>query len=106
MRVATTVVGRLETVPVRAATPAQRLLLGVATAQLQAAASRILMAANRLGRDSEESSLGDLVARTLALANEALAGPPELKSPGVEPALLAACATEPAARLGDGEREV
>jgi len=82
IRVASSVVGRLEETPLKA-TPAQQLLLGVAAAQLRAAAGGILVSGER---DSVEPTLGDLVSRTLALADAAMAASqPALRTPDDDP---------------------
>lgn len=94
IRVASSVVGRLEETQLTA-TPAQQLLLGAAAAQLRAAAGTILVSSERDRTDSLETTLGDLVSRTLALVDAAMAaGQPALTSPddgaSAPPALKAA----------------
>ena len=80
MRAASAVVGRLEASPPPAATTAtQQILLGAAAAQLRARAGSILPSSEG-ERSGSEAALGELIARTLALVDDALAGGPELAS--------------------------
>lgn len=81
IRVAGSVVGRLEETPLTA-TPAQQLLLGAAAARLRAAAGTILVSSQSDRAESLESRLGDLVSRTLVLVDAAMAmGQPPVISP-------------------------
>lgn len=80
VRAATSVVARLEEVPLSATTPAQQLLLRAAAAQLRAAAGSILPSVDRDDPDSFEASLGELVSRTLALVEQAMVGRREIGS--------------------------
>ncbi len=67
--------GRLETRTFAGATPTQQLVLAAAAAQLRAAAGSILVSSEGASPGSVESSLGELVARTLALVDEAMIPP-------------------------------
>ncbi len=71
VRVAGSVIERLEEKPIRV-TPLQQLLLGAAAANLRAAASSIIVSGERHRADSPESALGEIVSRTLALVDAAL----------------------------------
>jgi len=81
IRAASAVVGALEASPPPPATPAQRIVLGAAAAQLRSRAGRTLMSGGGQETRTCETALGQLVARTLALVEEAMAGPPALTSP-------------------------
>lgn len=81
VRAATSVVERLEQSPLPAPTPMQQLLLGAAAAQLRAATRTILVSDERHREGSAEASLGELVSRTLALVDDAMASKAEAALP-------------------------